>query len=123
MLTIIGTYTTAPQATAGKAAVILASGRPLEPGAKCDALTSHGRDPGRGGGPTLVAFFVRPPNHVAHAGYGMLSHPLRQLDQAAADEQAVVEVQERSASLGGSVGLADRAVEEDQAATTPGLDS
>ena len=48
---------------------------------------------------------------------GLLSCYL-ELDQAAAEDQAAVEVQERSASLGWGIGFVDRAVEEDQAATT-----
>ena len=59
---------------------------------------------------------------MAHVGYGQLARSLRQLVQAAAVDQAAVKDLGMSASLGGGIGFVDRAVEEDQAATTLGLD-
>ena len=58
-----------------------------------------------------MAIEVQAPSHVAHVGYGMFPcPPPRWLVQAAAEHQAEVKGQGKSASLGKCIGVVVRAV-------------
>ena len=124
-LAIVGSHTALPKADSDKAAVMLfrQTARPPEAATKCDALTFHGTDPGRGGGPSLVAILLcRHPATMRTLVMGCCPAPLGLLVRAAAEDQAEVKALEKSASLGRCAGFVVRAVEEDQSATTPGPD-